>query len=108
MKDTLTKQQQRAGQMPGENLQKLSKAELDLLREIVRKVYAKEEGLSSAQVKHFYDDRECDKLIDSLLPSTVDQLKRMGESRGFLSTKKFFMPSAIVGANGKAIMKEDG
>ena len=93
--------------MPGENLQKLSRAELEQLRGIVRKVYAKEQGLTQEQVDNFYTDRECDALIDSLLPDTVDKLKAMGESRGFLSTKKFFMPTNIVGLNGKKILKED-
>jgi hypothetical protein len=93
--------------MPGENLQKLSKSELDQLRGIVRRVYGKEEGLSDAMVKELLTDRECDKLIDSLLPSTVEKLKEMGESRGFLSQKKFFMPSTIVGANGKPLVRED-
>lgn len=93
--------------MPGENLQKLSKSELEQLRGIVRKVYAKEQGLSVEQVKHFYTDRECDKLIDSLLPGTVEKLKEMGEARGFLSSKKFFLPSKIEGINGKPLLRED-
>ena len=94
--------------MPGENLHKLNREELDVLRNIVRKVYAQEQGLNVEQVKTFYTDRECDSLIDSLLPSTVEKLKEMGESRGFLSNKKFFLPTKIVGLNGKRIMKEDG
>jgi len=93
--------------MPGENLHKLTKAELQQLRDIVRKVYAREEGFTVEQTKAFFTDRECDKLIDALLPSTVDKLKQMGESRGFLSQKKFFLPTQIVGLNGKRIMKED-
>ena len=93
--------------MPGENLQKLSREELRQLRGIVRKVYAEEKGMNVAQINAFYTDRECDKLIDSLVPGTVEKLKAMGESRGFLSEKKFFIPSKIVMANGKAIMKED-
>lgn len=93
--------------MPGENLQKFSKSELDVMRNIVRKVYASEQGLTIEQVKTFYTDRECDALIDSLLPSTVEKLKGMGEARGFLSNKKFFLPTKIVGLNGKRIMKED-
>jgi len=93
--------------MPGENLHKLKKHELEQLRGIVRKVYGKEEGLSPAMVKELFTDRECDKLIDSLLPSTVDTLKEMGESRGFLSEKKFFMPSRIEGLNGKPLLRED-
>ena len=93
--------------MPGENLHKLKKHELDQLRGIVRKVYGKEEGLTPQQCNEFFTDRECDKLIDSLLPSTVETLKEMGESRGFLSEKKFFMPSRIVAPNGKAILRED-
>jgi hypothetical protein len=94
--------------MPGENLHKLKKHELDQLRGIVRKVYGKEEGLTEQQCKEFFTDRECDKLIDSLLPSTVETLKEMGESRGFLSEKKFFMPSRIVAPNGKPLLREDG
>ena len=93
--------------MPGENLHKLSKSELKQLRNIVRKVYGREEGLTKAQCKEFYTDRECDKLIDSLLPGTVERLKEMGEARGFLSKKKFFMPSKIVDMNGAAIFRED-
>ena len=93
--------------MPGENLQKLNKEELRQLRGIVRKVYAAEKGMNAAQIKEYYTDYECDKLIDSLLPGTVEKLKEMGESRGFLAEKKFFIPSKIVMANGKAIMKED-
>ena len=94
--------------MPGENLHKLSKAELQQLRDIVRRVYGREEGLTQAMVEQFLDDRECDKLIDSLLPGTVEKLKEMGEARGFLSQKKFFLPTKIVGLNGKHILKEDG
>ena len=93
--------------MPGENLQKFNKEELDVMRNIVRKVYAQEQGLTIEQVKTFYTDRECDSLIDSLLPATVEKLKEMGEARGFLSNKKFFMPSKIVKPNGKAILRED-
>ena len=93
--------------MPGENLHKLKKHELEQLRGIVRKVYASEQGLTIEQVKEFYTDRECDSLIDSLLPSTVEKLKEMGEARGFLSTKKFFLPTKILAANGKTIMRED-
>ena len=93
--------------MPGENLHKLNKSELEQLRGIVRKIYGKEEGLSDEMIKQFLSDRECDKLIDSLLPTTVEALKEMGEARGFLSKKKFFMPSAIVAKNGKAFLKED-
>jgi hypothetical protein len=93
--------------VPGENLHKLSKSELEQLRGIVRRVYGREEGLTEAQCKEFYTDYECDKLIDSLLPSTVETLREMGEARGFLSEKKFFLPSKIVGLNGKHIMRED-
>ena len=93
--------------MPGENLHKQRKSELEQLRGIVRKVYGKEEGLTDEQVLVFLTDRECDKLIDSLLPATVDVLKTMGEARGFLSEKKFFLPSKIVAPNGKAILRED-
>ena len=93
--------------MPGENLQKLTKGELVQLRGIVRKVYGLEEGLSIEAVKQFLTDRECDKLIDSLLPSTVEKLREMGEARGFLNQKKFFLPTKVVGLNGKALFKED-
>lgn len=93
--------------MPGENLQKLNKSELSVLRGIVRKVYAAEHGMSIEDIKVSWTDRECDKLIDSLLPGTVEKLKEMGESRGFLSKKKFFLPSKIVAANGSPILRED-
>lgn len=93
--------------MPGENLHKLTKSELDQLRNIVRKVYGREEGMTAEQCKQLFTDRECDKLIDSLLPSTVEKLKEMGESRGFISKKRFFLPSKVVGVNGKPIMRED-
>ena len=93
--------------MPGENLQKFNKEELDVMRNIVRKVYAQEQGLTIEQVKTFYTDRECDSLIDSLLPATVEKLKEMGEARGFLSNKKFFLPTKILAANGKSFLKED-
>ena len=93
--------------MPGENLQKLNQSELAQLRGIVRKVYAQEQGMKIEEIKEVWTDRECDKLIDSLLPDTVEKLKEMGESRGFLSKKKFFLPSKIVAANGSPILKED-
>lgn len=93
--------------MPGQNLQKLSKSELSQLRQIVRRVFGREEGLTEAQCKFAWTDRECDKLIDSLLPSTVERLHEMGEARGFLSKKKFFLPSKIVSMNGKELMRED-
>lgn len=93
--------------MPGENLQKLTASELDLLRGIVRRVYAKEDGFTDEQIKAVWTDRECDKLIDSLLPSTVEQLREMGESRGFLNSKKFFLPTKIAGADGKPMLAED-
>ena len=93
--------------MPGENLQKFSKSELQQLRDIVRRVYGREEGMTAEQTKVFFDDRECDKLIDSLLPSTVEKLKEMGAARGFISKKRFFLPSKILNKNGKAILRED-
>ena len=93
--------------MPGENLQKLNKSELAQLRGIVRKVYATEQGMSIEEAKVSWDDRECDKLIDSLLPGTVEKLKEMGESRGFLASKKFFLPGKILNQNGKPFVKED-
>jgi hypothetical protein len=93
--------------MPGENLHKFSKSELKQLRDIVRQVYAREEGMTIEQTKAFFTDYECDKLIDSLLPSTVETLKEMGEARGFLSKKRFFLPSKIVAQNGKPIFRED-
>lgn len=93
--------------MPGENLHKLTKAELNQLRDIVRRVYGREEGLTAEQCKAYFTDRECDKLIDSLLPSTVETLKEMGEARGFISKKRFFLPSKIIGQDGKPLMRED-
>lgn len=94
--------------MPGENLQKLSKEELDQLRLIVRRVYFADQGMTEEQMKRYVSDRECDKLIDSLLPNTVEQLREQGLARNFISRKKFFMPSKIVGMNGRPIMREDG
>ena len=93
--------------MPGENLDKLSRQELRQLRDIVRKEYGLKEGLTKEMVHQFLTDRECDKLIDALLPSTVEALRENGESAGFLNSKKFFLPSRIVGADGKAMLKED-
>jgi hypothetical protein len=93
--------------MPGENLHKLSKSELQQLRDIVRKVYGREEGYTAEQTKQLFTDYECDRLIDSLLPSTVETLKEMGEARGFLSDKKFFLPTQILGRNGAPILRED-
>ena len=94
--------------MPGENLQKLSKEELDQLRMIVRRVYFKDQGMTDEQMRECVDDRECDKLIDSLLPSTVEKLREQGLARGFISKKKFFLPTGIVGMNGKMIHREKG
>lgn len=93
--------------MPGENLQKLNKSELAQLRGIVRKVYAQEQGMKIEEIAEVWTDRECDKLIDSLLPGTVEKLKEMGESRGFLSKKKFFLPGKILNQNGSPFLKED-
>jgi len=93
--------------VPGENLQKLNKSELAQLRGIVRKVYGEEQGYTPEMMKVMMTDRECDKLIDSLLPATVETLKEMGESKGFLTKKRFFLPSKIVNGSGKAIMRED-
>lgn len=93
--------------MPGENLQKLSGGELKQLRLIVRQVYAREAGLTEQQAKDSWTNRECDKLIDSLLPGTVEKLKEMGESRGFLSKKKFFLPSKILNQSGSPFQVED-
>ena len=92
--------------MPGENLPKLSKEELRQLRAIVAKVYFKEQGVSEARMKQFVTSEECDKLIDSLLPETVEKLRERGINSGFIEKKKFFMPSKIVGVNGKPIMKD--
>ena len=93
--------------MPGENLQKLNKSELAQLRGIVRKVYATEQGMSIEEAKVSWDDRECDKLIDSLLPSTVEKCREQGIAKGFIGKKKFFLPSKLIGLNGKNIMRED-
>lgn len=92
--------------MPGENLQKLSKEELEELRRIVRVAYFKDQGMTEAQMKEYVDDREVDKLIDSLLPRTVEQLREQGMARGFIARKKFYTPSTIVGSDGRPIMRE--
>lgn len=93
--------------MPGENLQKLKPHELEILRGIVRKVYGLEQGLTGLMVDQFLTDRECDKIIDSLLPATVETLREMGESRGFLDSKKFFLPTRFEGLNGHKITRQD-
>jgi hypothetical protein len=94
--------------VPGENLHKLNKAELKELRRIVRKVYGEEQGLNPAQAKQVFTNRECDSLIDSLLPDTVEKLKQIGIESRWVKKKKFFMPSRIVAMNGKPILREDG
>ena len=91
--------------MPGENLQKLSKAELNELRAIVKREYF---GDFNEKELGAIDERELDKLIDSLLPATVEKCKEIGAAKGFLSTKKFFLPSKIVMPNGKPVLREDG
>jgi hypothetical protein len=93
--------------VPGENLHKLKKVELKELRRIVRKVYGEEQGLSPAQAKQAFTNRECDALIDSLLPDTVEKLKEIGIKSQWVERKKFFLPSRIVAMNGKPIMRED-
>jgi len=94
--------------MPGENLQKLNKWELKELRRIVRKVYGEEQGLSPEAAAQAWDDRECDKLIDSLLPSTVEKIIERGIESRWVKAKKFFLPSKILAMNGKPILREDG
>ena len=91
--------------MPGQNLHKLNKAELEELRACVRKIYFAD--FSPEQVKQLATDREVDKLIDSLLPSTVEKCREQGMARGFISKKRFFLPSKILTQNGKPIMRED-
>jgi len=93
--------------VPGENLQKLTKPELQELRRIVRKVYGEEQGLSREAAAQAFDDRECDKLIDSLLPSTVEKIKQIGIESKWVKKKRFFLPSVIRALNGKAILRED-
>ncbi len=93
--------------MPGQNLHKLTKSELKQLRAIVYRIYGREQGLTEKDCQYVMTDRECDKIIESLLPETVERLHEMGESRGFLSAKKFFLPSTIVAINGAKIMRED-
>jgi hypothetical protein len=91
--------------LPGQNLHKLSKAELNELRAIVKREYFGD--FNEKQLKAI-DERELDKLIDSLLPATVEKCKEIGAAKGFIASKKFFLPSKIVAANGKPIMREDG
>lgn len=92
--------------MPGENLHKLSVEELEELRKIVRRVYFADQGMTEEQMAEHVDDREVDKLIDSLLPETVEKCREIGIARGFISKKKFFLPTGIVGINGKMIHRE--
>jgi len=75
---------------------------------IVRRVYFKNQGMTDEQMRRYIDNREIDKLIDSLLPDTVERLRAAGVQSGFVEKKKFFLPSRIVGMNGKPIMREDG
>jgi len=91
--------------MPGENLHKLNKRELKLLRAIVRRIYFQD--FTEEEKKILATNRECDRLIDSLLPETVEGLREAGERSDFASRKKFFLPSKIVGMNGKPILRED-
>jgi len=93
--------------MPGQNLQKLNKEELNELRMSVRKIYFEDDGFTPDQMREYITDRECDKLIDSLLPETIEQCREQGIARGFISRKKFFLPTRILGLNGLMIMKED-
>lgn len=94
--------------MPGENLHKLNKTELRELRRIVRKVYGEEQGFTPEVAQQCWTDRECDKLIDSLLPETVEKLNRIGVESNWIKRKKFFLPSKIVDMNGAPVMREDG
>jgi hypothetical protein len=93
--------------MPGENLHKLTRGELRQLRRIVRKVYGEEQGLSREATEQVYTDRECDALIDSLMPETVEKLHERGIQSRFAAAKKFFLPTKIVNQNGKPFLKED-
>ena len=93
--------------MPGENLHKLTKPEIRELRRIVRKVYGEGQGMTPEQAAQAFDDRECDKLIDSLLPGTVEKLKEMGIESNWVSKKRFFLPSKITDQFGKPLMRED-
>jgi len=90
--------------VPGENLQKLTKAELKELRLIVKRIYYSGAGPRELAA---ITNRELDSLIDSFLPSTVEKCKEMGEAKGFISSKNFFLPSRIVNGSGKPIMRED-
>ena len=51
---------------------KLSKEDRGLLRVVVKNVHLKH------YPKDFITDREADKLISSLLPETLDKLKKVG------------------------------
>ena len=50
----------------------LSLAELEVLRQIVRKVHL------TYVPQDFATDRECDKMIDGMAPETVDRMLRFG------------------------------
>ena len=50
----------------------ISPSELDILREIVRKVHL------TYVPADFATDRECDKMIDTMAPETVDRMLRFG------------------------------
>lgn len=90
--------------MPGENLQKLNKAELRELRVIIRRIYFKD--FNKEELKIIATDRECDKLIDSLLPEVIEKCKEIGAAKNFISKKRFFLPSKILDKNGKPLFRE--
>ena len=92
--------------MPGENLHKLTKAELKELRRIVRKVYGERNGLTPEQAAQVYTNRECDALIDSLLPDTVEKLREIGLNSGWAERKKFYGKSKILGLNGTPLLRD--
>ena len=73
--------------MPGENLQKLNKEELEDMRNIVRWAYFVKQGWGEREMKAVVTERELDKLIDSLNPETIDELREMGLVRGIIKPK---------------------
>ena len=92
--------------MPGENLHKFTKEELEEMRRVVRQVYFKDQGLTDEQMREYVTDYECDKLIDSLLPRTIDALREQGLARNFIAKKKFFMPTPIVNTKEQRLSRE--
>ena len=87
-------------------LSRLTRRELRELRAIVRRVYHQELYRENpAAHAELMSDRECDKIIESILPETVEALREKGVKSGFVERKKFFGKSKILDALGQPILR---